>query len=143
MQFTLIYQGDLPPNGSARDKWRIRRHLEPQMRRLWGVPPFDTIAQYKDPACQGTDMYVGKRVDGVEYIPLISASIFLMAELRIRIFSSSMPGGLLHCGDIDNRLKTLLDALSIPNQQQSIPNLTAESDNKCIAFWKMIASSLA
>ncbi len=41
----------------------------------------------------------------------------MRAELKIRLLSAAVPGGLLH-GDIDNRLKTLLDALSIPTLQQ-------------------------
>ena len=42
----------------------------------------------------------------------------MRAELHVRLLSSTMPGGLVHCGDIDKRLKTLLDALSIPTSQQ-------------------------
>ena len=75
MRFTLIYQGDLPPSGDAEEKWRIRRAIEPQLRKLWDVPPFDAIAKYKDPNYQPNDCYVGQKVGNIEYVPCISTKL--------------------------------------------------------------------
>src|SRR5437868_3416132 len=124
MQFTLVYQGDLPPKASAAEKWRIRRDLEPQVRRLWLTPPLNVIAKYTDPDYRPTDCYVGRRVDdpSIEYMPLITPKLDLRAELRILLLSAGLPGGLVRHGDIDNRLKTLFDALSVPSQPQEIPS---------------------
>jgi hypothetical protein len=38
MNFTLTYAGELPPKANATVKWRIRRQLEPQLRKLWEHP---------------------------------------------------------------------------------------------------------
>ena len=130
VRFTLVYQGELPPRGSSKDKWRIRRGIEPQLRQLWDVPPFDSIAKYKDPSYQPDTCYVGMTRGGFEYIPYISTKLDLRAELRIRLLSSSMPGGLVHSGDIDNRLQTLLDALSVPSAQQVPDNADADPDGR-------------
>ncbi len=130
VRFTLVYQGDLPPSGKSQEKWRIRREIEPQLRKLWTVPPFDEIAKYKDQSYQPDSCYVGKEVGGVEYIPFISTKLDLRAELHIRLLSAEMPGGLVQYGDIDNRLKTLFDALSIPNPQQIPKNSETDPDGR-------------
>jgi hypothetical protein len=134
VRFTLIYQGDLPPSGNAKDKWRIRREIEPQLRKLWTLPPFDSIAKYIDPTYQPNDCYVGKKIKGIEFIPCISTRLYMRAELSVRLFSASMPGGLVLHGDIDNRLKTLLDALSIPTEQQIPKNPEIDSDGRMFSL---------
>ena len=132
MDFTLTYEGDLPPNGSSREKWRIRRELEPQLRRLWTTPPLDeAIGKYQDAFYRPATCYVGRSLCGIEYVPLISPKLDLRAELKVLLLSSSLPGGLLHAGDIDNRLKTLFDALSAPaNEQQVPPDAKTEPDGR-------------
>jgi hypothetical protein len=38
------------------------------------------------------------------------------------LLSSDLPGGLFTYGDIDNRLKTIFDALSMPRNVQQVPS---------------------
>ena len=131
MRFTLIYQGDLPPRGSARDKWRIRRELEPQLRQLWATPPLDELSKFQDPNYQPGDCYVGRQVGHVEFVPLISPKLDLRAEISVLLLSNSMPGGIINpSGDIDNRLKTLFDALSVPTQQQVLTDRDVNDDGR-------------
>jgi len=123
LRFTLTYRGDLPPNANTKEKWRIRRELEPQLRHLWNTPPLNDLAKYQDPNYRPADCYVGKMFQGLEYIPLITEKLSLRAELDIFLLSASLPGGIINrSSDIDNRLKTLFDALSIPAQQQEVPD---------------------
>lgn len=132
MRFTLIYQGELPPGPRAKaaDKWRIRRELEPQLRSLWATPPLNELRRFHDPAHLPNDCYVGVQKDGVNYVPLISSRLDLRAELQVLLLSNAFPGGLLHSGDIDNRLKTLFDALSIPTEQQAVSGGDLEGDGR-------------
>ena len=130
MRFTLFYSGKLPPNGKSKEKWRIRRCIEPQLRRLWDARPFKDIAKYIDPHYDPDNCYVGKRVGKFEFIPCISTTLNMRTELQIRILSSQNPGDLLRGSDIDNRLKTLLDALSIPSEQQIPDDANAETDGR-------------
>jgi hypothetical protein len=52
----------------------------------------------------------------------VSSKIFLVAELSIRFLRPQAPGSLIrHGGDIDNRLKTLLDALRMPAKINELP----------------------
>jgi hypothetical protein len=85
------------------------------------------MAKYQDVSYKPADCYVGRSVRGVEYVPLISPALNMRAEIDVLLLSSSLPGGLINkSGDIDNRLKTLFDALSVPSEQQ-VPAV-AETD---------------
>jgi hypothetical protein len=147
MRFTLTYQGDLPPNAGAKKKWEIRRQLEPQLRRLWDKPPVSDLSKYKDPNYQPRDCYVGKCRFGFEFIPLITTVLDLRAELDVLLLAANLPGSLIRQGgDIDNRLKTLFDALSMPATVQQVPNNPdAESDKRvfCLLEDDKLVTSVA
>lgn len=131
MKFTLVYQGDLPPTGNPETKWRIRRQLEPQLRGLWNSSQMDGVRKYLDrgnPANGG--LYLGIPKEGIEFFPLICERMSLRAELDVLLLSSELPGGMLHAGDLDNRFKTLLDALSIPGNAQQFPEGADTEDDK-------------
>lgn len=131
MRFTLVFKGDLPPNASSPEKWRIRRALEPQLRRLWTTDPVaEAIGGFSDPNHSPSGSYVGKKVDQIEYVPIISNKLSLRAELDVFLLSSSLPGGVLHGGDIDARLKTLFDSLSVPANPQQVPKDATTEDDK-------------
>jgi hypothetical protein len=132
MRFTLTYQGELLPNAGKREKWRIRRELEPQLRCLWEQLPVSDLSKYKDPSYQPDDCYVGMSKFGFEFIPLITTKLHLRAELDLLLLAANLPGDLIRQGgDIDNRLKTLFDALSVPANQQQVPdNPDVESDKR-------------
>jgi hypothetical protein len=63
------------------------------------------------------------------FVPLVAAEMNVIAELSIVLLRPEPPGGLLtQGGDIDNRLKTLFDALSMPQQTNSLsPTAAPES----------------
>ncbi len=62
-------------------------------------------------------MLVARRANnGREHIfaALVHSSLKLVAELDILLLRPQLAGGVLCAGDLDNRLKTLLDSLSAP-----------------------------
>lgn len=132
MYFTLTYEDELPPKADREMKWRIRRKLEPQLRSLWEQPPVSVMSKYKDPDYRPNNCYVGKSRFGLEFIPLITTALDLRAKLDVLLLAASLPGDLIRQGgDIDNRLKTLFDALSMPaNAQQVPPNPDVEPDSR-------------
>jgi len=63
-----------------------------------------------------------QRVGVFEFLPLVSKRLELMATLDILMLRPEPPGQILsQGGDIDNRLKTLLDALQMPRAEQISP----------------------
>jgi hypothetical protein len=53
----------------------------------------------------------------------VSEKINLIAELSITLLRPEAPGSILtQSGDIDNRLKTLFDALKVPTEPTALPN---------------------
>lgn len=140
MQFRLVYHGELrssgndAKNGKADHKHDIRMKLHPQIKRLWHVTPF-----LRDKGPQGygeltwtTKDYVPPpsldpheisqaqpRYGNWRFVPLVREELDLVCGLDILFLRDGNPGQVVNNqGDIDGRLKTLLDALSLPDDQQ-------------------------
>ena len=57
------------------------------------------------------------------FVPLVTGEMSVIAELSLVMLRPELPGKLINQGgDIDNRLKTLFDALTMPQNQNSLPN---------------------
>jgi hypothetical protein len=53
--------------------------------------------------------------NGYRFLPLVREDWELYCDLDILFLRNDAPGGVIHAGDIDNRVKTLIDALRKPN----------------------------
>lgn len=51
---------------------------------------------------------------GIEFVPLVNDFFGLVCGLDILFLRREKPGAIIQGGDIDNRIKTLLDALRVP-----------------------------
>ena len=117
MEFRLYYRGGLRANGSAGEKQRIRRSFHPQLKRLWEQPrpPGFFKTWFVNNQAEGVINRSRRVVGNFVCMPLVSESVNLAAELDILFLRPQQPGSIINsAGDIDNRLKTLLDALRIP-----------------------------
>ncbi len=116
MEFRLLYRGPLVSNGSVVEKQKLRRLFHPQLRTLWQQPPLDEQLFLND---QSGGSLLEKQ--GVfTFAPLVSSKLGLVAELDVLFLRRQRPGNLLHHGgDIDNRMKTLLDSLRVPRAKQT------------------------
>jgi hypothetical protein len=132
MEFHLVYAGDLlrsAGNANRRtwEKHSIRRHLHEQMKKLWETHPAlkSYAARVVEIDDDGTHYHpnkpylevVAKRFEksGIGFIPLITEPNGLVCTLNILFLRPDKPGSILEsAGDIDNRIKTLIDALRIP-----------------------------
>lgn len=121
MQFRLTYRGKLKARGSSNivDKQELRRHFHKQLKVLWDQSPLNEAKQYIDPVNIGKpdEICLLKNVGQFCFAPIIS-SVYgwnTIAELEILFLRPSPPGALLnHGGDLDNRIKTLMDCLRVP-----------------------------
>lgn len=118
MEFRLIYEGPLRGQGAkSAHKWEIRRALHPQLQRLWQTRPLVDAAPtlLAHPAAAGTVSVIVEK-GGRLFAPLVTQRLNLYAEVSVLLFRQQPRGTLItDGGDIDNRLKTLLDGLRVPH----------------------------
>ncbi len=123
MEFYLHYRGPLKANGNLRHKQEIRRHLHLQLKALWDQKP---LGDYQ-PWLIGMDdhpegPWVLRPMGAFTFVPLVTQRAELIAELNITLLRPEAPGSIItQSGDIDNRLKTLFDALRKPHSTAELP----------------------
>jgi hypothetical protein len=116
MRFRLHFRGDLHANGNPKHKWELRSIFHYQLKQLWQQEPLKGISKYIDPNYKPDDCYLGITRGGRVFYPIISERIWTIAELDILMLRPGDPGSItVGGGDIDNRLKTLLDSLRVPD----------------------------
>lgn len=118
MEFRLIYEGTLHGQGAkSSHKWEIRRALQPQLQRLWQQRPLvdHAPALLAHPPHPGHVSVIVEK-GGLKFAPLVTQRLNLYVELSVLLFRQQERGALItNGGDIDNRLKTLLDGLRVPH----------------------------
>jgi len=133
-------------NSRSKEKWEIRKAIHPQLEELWQTSPtLRRVARTYVPAggevyLRWEGHHLGEKteeaeeesrgrdptdihlcapinVDGIECIPLIRQSLALACSLNILFLRKEEPGSLVfQGGDLDNRIKTLFDALRMPTK---------------------------
>lgn len=106
MRLTLTYQGPLPASRQrvTNVKHDIRRQLHPQIKT-------QVLPRLGPNAMQ----HVTSTVGGFEFITPVSARFRTAVELDILLLSRR---GTTPLGDMDNRLKNLIDGLTRPQSTQ-------------------------
>ena len=111
MELTLVYRGQLPANGSLKEKQAIRRAFHIQLKELWKEAPFKPSSE---------SFY--KQIGPFNFVPLICKARDEIAELQITMLRSGPAGAIItQSGDIDNRLKTLFYSLRLPKEDNDLP----------------------
>jgi hypothetical protein len=157
MKFTLTFDGELPSNGKVRDKWEIRKQFHPQLQELWRVhsatqeivrhrripaqaPYLPVRRHHSAPPYELRGAYAGETIDlceevekgGRKFLPLVRERLGLRCGLKITFLRKEEPGRVYQGGDMDNRLKTLFDALSVPTAEQVANDPTIEDPIYCL-----------
>jgi hypothetical protein len=115
MKFRLTYEGRLQANGSPDHKHEIRKAFHPQLKRLWEVEP--NLKSWRFPESLSQIEIFADQFSRLDYhfVPLTTPNMSLIASLEILFLRPDLPGSVIQSGDIDNRLKTLFDALKMPS----------------------------
>jgi hypothetical protein len=136
VEFKLLYQGQLRASTTSdtrvKEKHLIRKQLHKQLRELWRVHPILVSLGNSDVSVPGepTGTYVklteaiANKYErwGYRFVPLLSQELSLAASIDIVFLRRDHPGNLITSGgDIDNRIKTLFDALRMPHDVQELP----------------------
>lgn len=158
MEFRLIFEGFLPSGNQSRvkEKHNIRKQLHKQLAELWKEHPTLNLmntwvrpqpspsprtVNLNDALTRGGQgdyglTYVETMMRDFErfkfhFVPLVSKRIDLVCSLNILFLRRENPGELLRgqSGDIDNRIKTLFDALKMPENYDQV-KAEPEADEK-------------
>jgi hypothetical protein len=115
MEFRLLFEGQVKPRqrASLADIHDIRKQLHPQIKKLWEHPPLDECREWLRLPTSDGDYAVYEERGSKIYAPLVTKRTDLLGELDIIFLRQQAKGQLI--GDIDNRLKTLFDALRVPS----------------------------
>lgn len=135
MEFRLTYEGQLlsetnrddsVKRSRANHKHEIRKVFHTQLKKLWEVTPFlkphmlgtNPPRDLFRPAEENTLEGLAKRFTrhGYRFVPLATRSLSLFCDVDVLFLRTGSPGELFttRTGDIDNRMKTLFDALCMP-----------------------------
>jgi hypothetical protein len=149
MEFTLHYRGPLKAatgrNKRKDHKHDLRRHFHKQLKELWKLPQ---LSEFRDsliipePDAVETRTLL-RRVGQYYFAPLIGSYFHLVASLEIVMLRPEPEGRIfIGSGDIDNRLKTLLDALKVPNETAALPDNVPPSSDETPFFCLLEDDSL-
>lgn len=132
MEFRLFYRGKLKGNGSVQDKHEIRTYLHKQLKVLWEQKPLNDYREMLNDNYMTQPPPFLRKVDEYTFVPLVNEKVYLVADINITLLRPEEPGSIVtQSGDIDNRLKTLFDALRIPQNKGEMPNnFTPTADEK-------------
>ena len=150
MEFRLTYDGPLyatqrdpccggPPKHTE-NRHSIRRRFHQQLKALWEYPPLKINdgsprvlldgRSPRHPAMRPDDIAKNHAMYGFDFVPIVTQELDLMCGLDILMLRPDRPGNKQPwAGDIDNRLKTLLDALRIPEAGEHYEN-RVRADNE-------------
>lgn len=134
MRFILTYQGPLPSRGNVDSRVPIREALHLQLEELWEHQPLSDHPGFLTVQPEGGATSVLRQVGSHVFAPLVCTNLHLMAELDILMLRPETPGRIISNGDIDNRLKTLFDALRAPNNKQEIGTQARPSSSTSPTF---------
>ncbi|MGH8201138.1 MAG: hypothetical protein ACREVO_12395 [Steroidobacteraceae bacterium] len=68
---------------------------------------------------------------GHNFVPLVTRDLELLCAIEILLLREGKPGAVIKSGDLDNRLKTLFDALCMPRDQGQLgPYLSPAEEEK-------------
>lgn len=126
VKFSLTYDGELLSANDKRsrltNKNQIRFELAAQLWRIYVAGDFRRFQlDHETIPDAGCDYH------GIGFAPLLTRKMNAACSLDIRFMRNEQPGQIVHGGDLDNRLKTLLDALRVPTHDNEVqPQLMPE-----------------
>lgn len=127
MKFNLVYRGNLKSNGDPTHKHEIRQRFHKQLSNLWKDFPLRDFHKFINLDPDNGDA-LGLKRGGFKFVPLVSPRLESVASLDILLLRPEAAGNVItQAGDIDNRLKTLMDSLQIPKENQIPKNVLPQA----------------
>ena len=123
MEFCLHYSGVLKSDDRASGKHRIRMQLHPQIEALCRGRFYPTFKPDLENSRDDNSPPMYYAIDGKQFYFLVSSKLHTVVNLDITLLLPHPVGSIIHSGgDVDNRIKTLFDALRIPHNPSEAPS---------------------
>jgi hypothetical protein len=123
MRLILHYRGQLKAAGSPSHKHDIRRVFHQQLSTLWRQKPLSESKSLLRPKERNGDYCLLRPLAPFTFVPLASEEMNVVVSLEVTLLRPEPPGNLItQGGDMDNRLKTLFDALTMPRHFNALPS---------------------
>lgn len=126
VKFRLVYDGQLPSasnNSRKKQKHDIRKSVHQQLRQFIKMRA----------SVEGRHGIKSKtmQIRDFQFVPLVTKEHAVFCHLDILFLRSGPPGSIVFGGDLDNRLKTLFDALRVPHNENELPpNAVPDEDER-------------
>ena len=150
LEFRLTYEGPLFASNFGRDtqparkdhKRKIRKIFHHQLKRLWEITPFlargdsggPSVISFEGgpdrPATSVKALAARHALYGFNFVPLVTAELQFSCWIDVLMLRRPPRGSLIQHGDVDNRLKTLFDCLTLPNGHQDYSKTPPQDDEK-------------
>ena len=173
IRFRLLYSG--PLLGASRNdtrsahKHEIRKRFDPQLKRVWdnksalrywmankgaiargnrGESPGYSSEEMERSRLTGFEVVADKwRIQKGRFIPLITSDVVARCRLDVLFLRPEDKNYILQGGDLDNRLKTLFDALRMPKPNEECgddtePCFVLLEDDSLISEIAIVADNL-
>jgi hypothetical protein len=89
---------------------------------LWSTYPLDQLSHWLEPVSDKNPISLLRTRNGFTFGPLVCESMRAVAEIEVKLLWPHSQGSIIGSGgDIDNRLKTLFDALKVPSEPTALP----------------------
>lgn len=153
LEFRLVYQGTLLASSNRKPrsehKNSIRRYFHQQLERLWQLrEPLKSRLDFAPHGKKWVDVVSGRFAMGnKKFLPIVIEHLSLSCVLDILVLDREEPHRVITRGDLDGRIKTLVDALRIPHvgecsDGEENPLYCLLEDDKLISEIRVVADLL-
>src|SRR5262245_6095920 len=151
MDFRLTYEGILLGSSSgsprAKHKHEIRRAFHKLLRRFWVIHPYlrEALLMHRTewrvlPEVKLRDYLAQQHAKfGYNFVPLVTPNLDLICAIDVLFLRPSRPGELMQSGDLDARLKTLFDALRMPDNESELGGYDQPSEDEKPFFYCLLS----
>ncbi|MGV8831687.1 MAG: hypothetical protein ACOH2N_06910 [Devosia sp.] len=116
MELILTFEGRIPAQRSDLGViWTMRRSFSTQLQKVWGKEPFGILKKWEDSEfAAGAPKFTRSNGDQT-FVPIYGRDVGVGVDLDITLLTG-MPQqkAILSAGDLDNRIKRVVDALRVP-----------------------------
>lgn len=138
MLLRLTYEGKLlganKNNTRADHKHDLRKCFHRQLKRHWAMNEDLRVSHVEIGGGTYTsyEHYVSGQFqrNGYQFIPLVTKELTLSCAISILMLRPDPPGTMIASGDLDNRLKTIFDALRLPDSAQEFGGHTVPAEDE-------------